>query len=107
MLQKFTCNGKLTLDVMSRNEKGRAWVDFIFTDTGIGMASEKLDKIFEPFIQADASTTREYGGTGLGLTICKSFADIMNGRIDVQSKEGVGSTFTLILPEIIRGFEEK
>lgn len=104
---KFTYNGKLTLDVMSRNENGRAWVDFIFTDTGIGMTSEQLDKIFEPFIQADASTTRKYGGTGLGLTICKSFADVMNGSIDVQSKEGVGSTFTLTLPEIIRGSEEK
>ena len=99
---KFTRNGKLTLDVMSRNEKGRAWVDFIFTDTGIGMAPEKLEKIFEPFVQADASTTRKYGGTGLGLSICKSFAHIMKGRIDVQSKEGVGSTFTLTLPEIIR-----
>lgn len=97
---KFTSNGKLTLDVMSRNEKGCAWVDFILTDTGIGMTSEQLDKIFEPFMQADASTTREYGGTGLGLTICKSFAHIMNGRIDVQSKEGVGSKFTLTLPEM-------
>ena len=67
-------------------------------DNGIGMSEETLARLFTPFTQAEASTTRRYGGTGLGLTICKRLADLLGGRIDVASRLGEGSTFTLILP---------
>ncbi|MFZ5539458.1 MAG: PAS domain S-box protein [Pseudomonadota bacterium] len=67
-------------------------------DNGIGMSEETLARLFTPFTQAEASTTRRYGGTGLGLTICKRLADLLGGRIDVASRLGEGSTFTLTLP---------
>ncbi|MFB8797193.1 MAG: PAS domain S-box protein [Microcoleus sp.] len=67
-------------------------------DTGIGMNPDQLQRIFQPFIQADASTTRKYGGTGLGLAISQRFCQMMGGNISLQSQEGVGSTFTIRLP---------
>jgi PAS domain S-box-containing protein len=73
-------------------------VSFSVTDNGIGIASETLANLFMPFKQAEASTTRRFGGTGLGLVICKRLATLMGGEIDVTSEEGVGSTFTLALP---------
>jgi signal transduction histidine kinase/CheY-like chemotaxis protein len=78
-------------------------LSILVKDTGIGIPREKIDKIFESFTQGDASTTRKYGGTGLGLTIAKNLAGMMGGALTVESQPGVGSTFTLLLaPEIIQ-----
>ena len=68
------------------------------SDTGIGIASESLAKLFSKFHQVDASTTREFGGTGLGLSICRQLAEMMGGRIEVESQAGQGSRFTIVLP---------
>ncbi len=91
---KFTEKGKLALRV-ARNPDGSGAGSLIFSvaDTGIGISKEQLPKIFESFGQADSSTTRKYGGTGLGLTICKKLVEAMGGRIWVESTVGVGSTF--------------
>jgi CheY-like chemotaxis protein len=70
-------------------------------DDGIGMTSEELSRLFRPFVQADASTTRRYGGTGLGLTITRRFCEMMGGEITVRSESGQGSTFTIRLPSIV------
>ena len=72
---------------------------FRVSDTGIGMTNEQLEQIFKPFTQADASTTRKYGGTGLGLTISQRLCQILGGEISVESQDGKGSTFTVSLPE--------
>ena len=72
---------------------------FRVTDTGIGMTDEQLQQIFKPFTQADASSTRKYGGTGLGLTISQRLCQILGGEISVESENGRGSTFTVKLPE--------
>ncbi|OCQ92427.1 histidine kinase [Oscillatoriales cyanobacterium USR001] len=71
---------------------------FQCNDTGIGMSSEQLQRLFQPFMQADASTTRKYGGTGLGLAIAYKFCEMMGGKINVKSELGQGSTFTILLP---------
>ena len=72
---------------------------FRVSDTGIGMTDEQLDQIFKPFTQADASTTKKYGGTGLGLTISQRLCEILGGEISVESEDGKGSTFIVSLPE--------
>jgi signal transduction histidine kinase len=93
---KFTENGIICLNV----KRDDALNQFIFcvADNGIGMTEEQQQKLFQPFIQADASTTRRYGGSGLGLTITKQFAEMMGGTIQLNSQFGIGSTFTLTLP---------
>lgn len=68
------------------------------TDTGIGIESDKLDQMFEPFVQEEATTTREYGGSGLGLTIVKNLVDMLEGDVQVRSSKGVGTTFVITLP---------
>lgn len=97
---KFTENGIITLSVDKYFDMDRTWYRFSIKDTGIGMSREQVSKLFAPFIQADVSTTRRYGGTGLGLTISKQFSELLGGNIDVSSKANVGTEFIVTLPGI-------
>ncbi|MDX7951369.1 response regulator [Lichenihabitans sp. Uapishka_5] len=95
---KFTENGTVTLSVGRELFEERDHVVFQVADTGIGMTPEQLDKLFQRFVQADVSTTRKYGGTGLGLSLTKALGEILDGSVGVESREGAGSTFTVRLP---------
>ncbi len=96
---KFTENGEIRVTVSGEpGPDDKTILNINVADTGIGIANEKLDIIFEKFIQADASITRRYGGSGLGLSICRTLAKAMGGFISVQSQSGIGTTFTLTLP---------
>lgn len=97
---KFTENGIIRLEVESVSEWDKAGYRFRVTDTGIGLTPEQVDKLFLAFTQADPSTTRKYGGTGLGLAISQRFAAMLGGYIRVESEQGVGSTFTVWLPNM-------
>ncbi len=91
---KFTDKGNIAIQVeMLENAGDTALIRFSVKDTGIGISGEELEKLFQPFTQADASTTRRYGGTGLGLAISKNLVSMMNGQIWAESKPGEGSTF--------------
>ncbi len=92
---KFTRGG--TVALRARLDRAADEVVFDVEDTGVGMSPEQLDKIFEAFVQADSSTTREFGGTGLGLTITSHFCVMLGGEISVESTAGEGSTFTVRL----------
>ncbi|TGD73990.1 HAMP domain-containing histidine kinase [Mangrovimicrobium sediminis] len=94
---KFTENG--TISVAAREPAGRpGWVEVSVTDTGIGMTAEQQSRVFDAFVQADTSTSANYGGTGLGLAICRDFCELMGGNIRVESAPGAGTTFTVRLP---------
>jgi PAS domain S-box-containing protein len=95
---KFTKSGVITLRVTREIRKSNDWFRFDVIDTGIGMTQEQLGRLFQAFTQADASTTRQYGGSGLGLVISRKFAQMMGGDISVKSEEGKGTTFTVLLP---------
>lgn len=95
---KFTSKGAVTLSVRRFTAPAGDRLRFAVNDTGIGMSPEQMTRIFEEFTQADSSTTRKFGGTGLGLTISKRFCQLMGGDITVESTEGVGTTFTIELP---------
>ncbi len=95
---KFTEGGTITLEAVRGRVEGSDWLTFRVRDTGIGMTSEQMDRLFQAFSQADASTGRRYGGTGLGLAITKRFCQMMGGDISVESEPGVGSVFTIRLP---------
>ncbi|SFU27976.1 MHYT domain-containing protein [Pseudoduganella namucuonensis] len=95
---KFTGKGSVELDVEKETEDGRDVVHFTVSDTGIGIPADRMASIFEPFMQADASMNRRYGGTGLGTTICKQLTELMGGRIWAASVEGEGSAFHVVLP---------
>jgi two-component system sensor histidine kinase/response regulator len=91
---KFTHNGEVALKVLRETDGGESGLfRFTVSDTGIGIPHDKLDAIFQPFAQADSSTTRKYGGTGLGLSISMRLVHMMGGKIWVQSENGKGSTF--------------
>jgi PAS domain S-box-containing protein len=92
---KFTHQGTIFLRVFQQEGER---IIFEVRDSGIGMTPEQIDKLFQPFTQADTSTTRKYGGTGLGLAIAKQFCQMMGGDITVESELGKGSTFTIQLP---------
>ncbi|HTX23439.1 MAG TPA: two-component regulator propeller domain-containing protein [Steroidobacteraceae bacterium] len=95
---KFTSQGEVVVRADVEIESDRASARLSVTDTGIGMDGVTIEKIFEPFTQADESTTRRFGGSGLGLAICRELAELMGGRISVESQPQVGSTFRLWLP---------
>jgi len=95
---KFTCDGKVIIKCSIEARGNEAFVVIGVTDTGIGMTKQQLENLYDAFTQADSSTTRKYGGTGLGMAISKHFIDILNGEIQVESEYGKGTVFTLKLP---------
>jgi PAS domain S-box-containing protein len=95
---KFTEHGTVTITVARQEADERDWLSIEVRDSGIGMKPDQMGRLFQPFMQADSSTTRKYGGTGLGLMITRRFCQMMGGDIAVKSAEGVGSTFTIRLP---------
>ena len=97
---KFTQQGSVTLRAELQDEQ----LHVAISDTGIGIAPERLAAIFEPFTQADASMTRRFGGTGLGTTICKQLVELMGGRIWAESVPGAGTTFHVMLPLVLARF---
>lgn len=105
---KFTSKGSVTLSIGGKKDSsGRFIVRAAVTDTGIGIPRDKHEKIFTKFQQAESSTARKYGGTGLGLTITRELAELMGGYITLHSDEGKGSTFTVILAMHIAQEEER
>jgi len=113
---KFTKKGNIQLTIerqpaaaaghgLPANANQPDWVIFRVTDTGIGMTNEQIEKLFQPFTQADASTTRHFGGTGLGLAITQRFCQMMGGKITVESEMGRGSTFTIWLPAEVQALK--
>ncbi len=100
---KFTHNGTVTLHVRREQTGDGDWLVFAISDTGIGIAADKMGAVFEEFGQADDSTTRNYGGTGLGLPISRRFTEMLGGELTVASAIGEGSTFTMRLPAIFPG----
>jgi len=97
---KFTQNGDIYLNACRETADDGDWLELVIRDTGIGMDSDFLDKLFVEFSQEDSSATRRFGGTGLGLTISKRLCDMMGGNISVESSLGIGTTFTVRLPAI-------
>ncbi|MCK9914419.1 response regulator [Microbacteriaceae bacterium K1510] len=97
---KFTKQGEVRLSLARVVDDDRpARIRFAVSDSGIGMTEEQMGRLFQAFTQADSSTTRHFGGTGLGLTITKHFCTMLGGTVDVSSKPGEGSTFTIMLPD--------
>jgi CheY-like chemotaxis protein len=99
---KFTEDGQIVLEARRTDHGGRDWLELAVSDTGIGMTAEQSARLFQPFTQADESTTRRFGGTGLGLSITKHFAEMLGGDVSVETEAGRGSTFTLRLPADLR-----
>ncbi|MFB0831232.1 response regulator [Brevibacillus laterosporus] len=115
---KFTKKGSVTLQIrradplqvnkiMPEDKYTDYYLEISVTDTGIGIAEDKREHIFEAFHQADGATSRKYGGTGLGLSICREFARLLGGCITLESEEGCGSTFTLYIPNMQEGMTQE
>jgi signal transduction histidine kinase/DNA-binding response OmpR family regulator len=103
---KFTSRGSISLNVEEKNCGNKSKLVFSVHDSGIGISDEKIVKLFEPFTQADASTTRKHGGTGLGLFISQQLAYLMGGKLDIKSKENIGSIFSFEVElELVNGEE--
>jgi PAS domain S-box-containing protein len=98
---KFTHDGNITLNAGREIMDGSEWIVFRVADTGIGLSPEQIVKLFQDFTQADPSTTRKFGGTGLGLALTRRFCQIMGGDVTVHSLPGKGSVFTIKLPAVV------
>ncbi|MDM8545341.1 sensor histidine kinase [Candidatus Venteria ishoeyi] len=95
---KFTQNGQVTLTVIQQSIENRTWITMTITDTGIGISDSEQQRLFQPFMQVDNSSTRRYGGNGLGLVISLRFCQMMGGSISIESEQGKGSSFSVRLP---------
>ncbi len=95
---KFTHEGQIRIEAERQAMDDTDWIMFRVSDTGIGLSSDQIVRLFQPFTQADASTTRRFGGTGLGLALTRRFCQMMNGDVTVHSVPGEGSEFTIMLP---------
>jgi signal transduction histidine kinase len=96
---KFTENGKIEVTANRLKFEGRRWLCMAVSDTGIGIAESEISKLFKEFSQADPSPTRNYEGTGLGLALSQKFAHMLGGLITLETEEGTGSTFKVLLPD--------
>lgn len=99
---KFTRGGTIVLSGSRSRLDGADWITLSVADTGIGIAKQQMERLFRPFSQADSSTTRKYGGTGLGLLLSRNFCRMMGGDLTVESEESKGSTFTCKLPAVVQ-----
>ncbi|MBC7769004.1 MAG: hypothetical protein H7124_09475 [Phycisphaerales bacterium] len=104
---KFSSGGEVVLRARRERRGGRDWLSFDVIDTGIGMSAAEIARLFQPFMQADASVTRRFGGTGLGLAITRKFAQAMGGDVKVTSEPGKGSAFSLSVPADLDTNEER
>ncbi|ERB63172.1 hypothetical protein N779_22230 [Vibrio coralliilyticus OCN008] len=95
---KFTHEGEVTVSLFCDGESPESRLNISVRDTGIGIERERISHIFEPFVQAEATTTREYGGSGLGLAIVHSLVEMLNGQIEIESSIGCGTKFSLSVP---------
>ncbi len=96
---KFTENGNVTISIVRENRAGRAEVVFVVEDDGPGIPADQLERLFQPFTQADSSTSRRFGGTGLGLALTRRLVSLLGGEISVRSTPGLGSAFTIRIPD--------
>jgi signal transduction histidine kinase len=95
---KFTQDGTIIISARPVEHLGVAWVRLRVKDSGIGMSQATMNRLFVPFVQADATTAQKFGGTGLGLVITRRLIEAMGGSVTVESVEGEGSTFTMLVP---------
>jgi signal transduction histidine kinase/DNA-binding response OmpR family regulator len=102
---KFSHDAQIVLIARREPAAEGDWLTFVISDTGIGMTAEQVERLFQPFSQADASTTRHYGGTGLGLAITRHFCRLLGGDVTVESTPGQGSRFTIRLPAEYQALE--
>ncbi|KGJ98462.1 response regulator [Thalassotalea sp. ND16A] len=100
---KFTKDGEISITAQCAELQGNSAIKISVKDSGIGIPAEKLESVFEEFSQADQSTTKNYGGTGLGLALVKRFCELMGGNIHIESEEGKGSSFIFELPCVVAG----